>query len=136
MEYEAIKPGYVLTSNYHFFNEEGVYVFVAPDRGLLRHRKLRPTGKYGSIAWIPGNFLSGGARIVGAAAGTHYPLAIHSYERDTVAFQGIDGGGGDSAREDYAGCMSGVVKPLLRWGALFSPKEERSPLSAGKEASS
>ena len=34
--------------------------------------------------------------------------------------------GGDSARGDYAGPMSGVVRPLLRWSTQFTPHGRES----------
>ena len=43
------------------------------------------------------------------------------YELDAVAFQVIDSLDGDSARGDYAGRMTGVVRPLLQWSTQFSP---------------
>jgi lipopolysaccharide transport system ATP-binding protein len=67
MEYEVLKPGHVLVPNYHFFNEEGVYVFVASDHDPAWRRRPRPPGRYLSTAWLPGNFLSEGSVIVGAA---------------------------------------------------------------------
>ncbi len=115
MEYEVLQPGHVLVPNYHFFNEEGVYVFVASDHDPAWRQRSRPIGRYISTAWIPGNFLSEGSLIVGAAISTMDPVTVHFYERDAVAFQVIDSLDGDSARGDYAGPMPGVVRPLLRW---------------------
>ncbi len=136
MEYEVLKPGHVLVPNYHFFNEEGVYIFVASDHDPAWRRRPRPPGRYLSTAWLPGNFLSEGSLIVGAAISTLDPVTVHFYERDAVAFQVIDSLDGDSARGDYAGPMPGVVRPLLHWttqcnlksqGATTLPAQERVP---------
>jgi lipopolysaccharide transport system ATP-binding protein len=121
MEYEVLKPGYFLVPNYHFYNEEGICAFVASDFDPEWRRRPRPKGCYVSTVWIPGNFLSEGSLIVGAAISTINPVVIHFYERDAVAFQVVDSLDGDSARGDYVGPMPGVVRPLLRWTTQFSP---------------
>jgi len=133
MEYQVLKPGHVLVPNYHFFNEEGVCVFVASDLDPEWHRKPRLVGRYISTAWIPGNFLSEGRLTVGAAISTMDRLRVHFYEPDAVAFQVVDSLDGDSARGDYAGAMPGVVRPLLRCTTQFSPdaRETARPTTGG-----
>ncbi|MGI9164776.1 MAG: ABC transporter ATP-binding protein [Pyrinomonadaceae bacterium] len=121
MEYEVLKSGSMLVPNLHFYNEEGICVFVTGDYDPAWRGKSRPEGRYVSTAWVPGNLLSEGSLIVGMAVSTMNPVTIHFYERDAVAFQVIDSLEGDSARGDYAGSMRGVVRPLLRWTTSFSP---------------
>ncbi len=121
MEYEVLKSGHALAPNFHFFNEEGIYVFVAGDSDPAWRGKPRPAGYYISTAWIPGNLLSEGSLIVGAAISTVNPVIVHFHERDAVAFQVIDSLDGDSARGDYAAPLPGVVRPLLHWTTQFSP---------------
>ena len=70
---------------------------------------------------IPGNFLSEGALIIGAAINTMDPVKIPFFERDVVAFQVIDTMDGDSSRGDYAGPMPGMVRPMLNWTSQFRP---------------
>ena len=73
-----------------------------------------------STAWIPGNLLSEGSIIVGAALVSFgVPSVRHFYERDVVAFQVIDSLEGDTARGDYGGPIPGVVRPLLHWTNKF-----------------
>jgi len=115
MEYEVLKSGHVLVPNLHFFNEEGVYAFVVNEQGPTWRGKPKVPGHYISTAWIPGNFLSEGSMIVGAAISSMNPVIIHFYEKDAVAFQVIDSLDGDSARGDYAGPFPGVVRPMLKW---------------------
>ena len=122
MEYEVLKKGTVLVPNLHFFNEEGVGIFVAIDQDPAWRGKPRPEGLYVSNAWIPGNFLAEGTIVVGAAISTMSPIQGHFYETDAVAFQVVDSLDGDSARGDYAGPMPGVVRPLLRWTTRSCPK--------------
>jgi lipopolysaccharide transport system ATP-binding protein len=134
MEFEVLKPGHVLVPNYHFFNEEGVYVFVASDVDSVWRRRRRPAGHFVSTAWIPGNFLSEGSMIVGTAISTMDPVIVHFYERDAVAFQVIDSLDGDSARGDYAGPMPGVVRPLLRWTTEFNASSHEADAIAEETA--
>lgn len=122
MEFDVLKPGQVLVPNYHVLNEEGVYVFVASDHDPNWWRRPRPTGRYVSTAWIPGNFLAEGTLIIGAAVSTMDPVTIHFWERDAVSFQVVDSLDGDSARGDYAGRMPGIVRPLLKWTTKCIPR--------------
>jgi len=123
MEFEVLTPGHVLTPNYHFINDEGSYVFVASDNDPEWRRKPRPAGRYTSTAWIPGNLLSEGTLIVGAAVSTmDHPARSHFFEQDAVAFQVIDSMEGDSARGDYAGPLPGAVRPMLEWKTTFTPE--------------
>ena len=127
MEFEVIEAGHVLVPNYHFINQEGVCVFIATDHDPTWQRRPRPTGHYVSTAWIPGNFLSEGTLIIGAAVSTMDPVRVHFFERDIVAFQVIDSLDGDSARGYYAGPMPGIVRPLLNWTSQFSPSNSAPP---------
>ncbi len=129
MEYEVLRSGHILAPNYHFFNEEGVNVFIAGDHDPLWRRRPRPAGRYVSTAWIPGNFLAEGTVIVGVAVSTFDPVVIHFFERDAVAFQVIDSMDGDSARGDFGGPMPGVVRPILEWETQFVPSEEATPMA-------
>jgi len=115
MEYGVLQPGHVLVPAYHFLNEEGIYAFVSSDLDPAWWGKPRSVGRYVSATWIPGNFLSEGTLIVGAAVATMDPVRVHFYERDGIAFQVIDSLDGDSARGGFAGSMPGVVRPLLKW---------------------
>jgi homopolymeric O-antigen transport system ATP-binding protein len=115
IEFEVVKPGYILIPNIHVTNEQGVLVFIAADTDPDARRQPRPPGRYVSTAWVPGNFLAEGTMIVAAAVSTMDPVEIHFFERDAVAFQVIDKLEGDSARGDFAGTFPGVVRPMLRW---------------------
>jgi len=136
MEYEVLKPGHVLTPNYHFYNEEGVYVFIAGDLDPAWRRRPRPVGRFVSTAWVPGNLLSEGTLVVNAAISTitRSPSIGHFYERDAVAFQVVDTLDGDSARGDYAGPIPGIVRPLLHWTTQFSPDSPGTNTVVGETA--
>jgi len=115
MEYEVLKPGYVLVSDVGLTNQDGICAFYTLDCDPYWHRQPRPTGHYTSTAWIPGNYLAEGTLIVQANISTFAPYICHVEEDDAVAFHVIDTLDGDSARGDYAGKMYGVVRPLLNW---------------------
>lgn len=133
MEYEVLQSGHVLAPNYHFYNEEGVYSFVARETDPVWAGRARSVGRYVSTAWIPGNLLSEGPLFVGVAISTMDPVVIHFYERDAVAFQVIDSMDGDSARGEYAGPMPGVVRPLLEWSTrMISESEQPVTARAGE----
>jgi lipopolysaccharide transport system ATP-binding protein len=121
MEYEVLRPGYVLLATFGFSNEEGIFVFRTADQDPAWRRRPRPAGRYVSTAWIPGNFLSEGTLFVDVGLATMEPSLPQFHERDAVAFQVIDSLDGDSARGDYAGPFRGVVRPLLQWSTQFSP---------------
>jgi lipopolysaccharide transport system ATP-binding protein len=116
MEFDVLEPGHVLVPNYHFFNEEGLYLFVTHELDTRWRREARAAGRYASTVWIPGNFLAEGTLIVGAALSSYEPTpVVHFYERDAVAFQVIDSTDGNSARGDFGGSVPGVIRPTFQW---------------------
>jgi lipopolysaccharide transport system ATP-binding protein len=115
MEYQVIRGGTVLAPRFHFFNEEGTYLFVSIDVDPQWRGKPKPAGKYRSTAWIPGNLLAEGSVVVGVALWAADPAKVHFNERDAVAFHVVDSLEGGSARGDYAGPVPGPVRPLLKW---------------------
>src|SRR6266550_1600234 len=135
MEYEVLTPGHALMPHLHFHNEEGVYAFVAGDLDPEWRGRPRPTGRYVSTAWLPGNLLSEGTLFVGAAISTMSSLIAHFYERDAVAFQVVDSMDGDSARGDYAGPLPGVVRPMLQWTTRVVSVAGDSPAMVGLQSS-
>ncbi|MFZ5917480.1 MAG: ABC transporter ATP-binding protein [Chloroflexota bacterium] len=121
MEYEVLKPGYLLLPHYDLYNEQGILVFKTLDQDPAWLRRPRPEGYYTSTVWIPGNFLAEGTLYASAALVTLNPISLQYYERDAVTFRIIDAFEGDSARGDWSGTMAGVVRPLLEWKTQFNP---------------
>lgn len=115
MEYEVLQEGYVLMSYFHLLNEEGVNILVAHDTDPVWRRRPRPTGRYVSTAWIPGNFLAEGMLFVDAGLWTLDPDIHQFFERQVVAFQVFETLESDTARGGWAGPMKGAVRPLLQW---------------------
>jgi lipopolysaccharide transport system ATP-binding protein len=115
MEYVVLEDGYVVIPHFSVHNEGGLQLFSVVDTDSDWRGRRRPAGRYISTAWIPGNFLAEGTIIVGPAANTLHPNILHFHARDAVAFCVVDSFDGNSARGDFAGVLSGVVRPILRW---------------------
>src|SRR5690242_12090088 len=64
MEYDVLRPGYVLLPHYHLANEEGRRIFTTLDQDPAWRRRPRPVGRYTSTAWVPGNLFSEGTVFV------------------------------------------------------------------------
>jgi lipopolysaccharide transport system ATP-binding protein len=108
--------------NLHFYNEDGVYLFITSDAANLewwRTRRSRQLVR--STVRIPGNFLAEGRLTVTAAVSTMNPTVIHAIERDAIAFLLVDRSVGDGARGDWAEDWPGVVRPMLDWTVDTSP---------------
>lgn len=125
-EYEVLKDGSVLWPHFTLHNEEGVWVFVSFDMDMAWKRKPRKSGRYVSIGWIPGNFLSEGMMYIGAFMRSEHPKRMHFEVRHVIAFQVIDTIDGDSARADHPGRFPGIVRPKLRWTTPVSPAFPKS----------
>ena len=121
MEFEVIKPGYLLLPHFRLVNEQGQDVFITVDLDPDWRGRPRPTGRYVSTVWIPGNLLAEGMLFTNCYLITMNPDKVQFAEASTVSFYVIDSIEGDSARGDYSKQMLGVVRPLLKWSTEFSP---------------
>jgi homopolymeric O-antigen transport system ATP-binding protein len=123
MVYDVLRDGHVLVETYHVYNEAGTCVFVTLDLDPEWRGRSRPQGRFTSVAWVPGNFLSEGALLVSLGVSTHRPFKVHVYQQDAIAFHVTDTFDGDSARGDWDGSIPGVVRPLLKWSTTVAPFE-------------
>jgi lipopolysaccharide transport system ATP-binding protein len=117
VEYWTRAPGPLHPSvNLHFYNEEGVCLFVSNDWNdhSWRERRREP-GVVRATCRIPGNFLAEGGVLVTVAVSTYEPTIVHAIERDAVAFQVVDRSQGDGVRGLYANEWPGVIRPMLEW---------------------
>jgi len=115
MVYEVFRENFILLPHFHLVNESGTPVFVTLENDPNWKRKKRPKGCYTSRVVIPGNLLAEGVVYVSCCLLSMYPNVIQFVERQVIAFQVIDSLEGDSARGDWQGKLSGVVRPLLDW---------------------
>lgn len=119
IEFEVLKPNYVLLPHLGFWNEQGVCAFISLDSDPEWKGKPRPTGRYKSCVTIPGNFLAAGTMHLNLAICTLEPFHLFIHERGVVAFQILDSLDRSTARGDYTGGMLGVVRPLLEWNTQY-----------------
>jgi lipopolysaccharide transport system ATP-binding protein len=136
MEYDVIQPGFQLLPHFTVLNDRGQSVFITVDQDPEWRGRQRPTGRYTSTAWIPGNLLAEGMFYVSCYSITLNPETKQLAERSVIAFHVMDSLDGDSARGDYAKKFGGVVRPMLKWTTQFRPDgknslelSERDPLS-------
>ena len=123
MEYDVLDPGHVLLPNFQFFNDSGIHMFASHDLDPAWRRRRRPSGRYVSTVWVPGNLLSEGVFTVSVGMETVAPKLFQFYVHDAVTFRVIDTLDGDSARGDYLGKIDGVVRPRLEWTTDVLPHE-------------
>lgn len=133
MEYEVLEPGHLLAPNFHFFDNTGLHIFSTNDSDPCWRRQPRPTGRYFSTAWIPGNFLSDGMLIVGVALSTISPVKVHFFDPEAIAFRVRESSGSETARGDYEGEIRGVVRPKLSWNTEFVSDVLEDSLSSTRE---
>ncbi len=108
--------------NLHFYNDEGVCLFVTNDWSNRDWwTQPRRPGLVHATCRVPGNFLAEGRVTVTAAVSTYDPTVVHAVEWDAIAFQVVDRSEGDGVRGVYAADWPGVVRPMLEWDIAFEP---------------
>jgi lipopolysaccharide transport system ATP-binding protein len=123
MEYEVTEPGHELMGSYDFVNEEGIIMFTSLEQDPAWRGRRRPVGRYVSTAWIPGNLLAEGMVFVHVFLLSLNPSPRFQFKAlDAVSFRVVDTLEGDSSRGDFAGPVTGVVRPFLKWTTQFSPR--------------
>jgi lipopolysaccharide transport system ATP-binding protein len=116
MTYQVVKPGWSLIPNCHFYNEDGICIFISHAWDNEWRRTPKPPGLYKSTVTVPGNFLAEGIVTVGPAVTTYVPeMKVHGYAPEAIAFQVLDNDNGDNARGDYGGKFPGAVRPMFDW---------------------
>ena len=122
IEFDVLQAGCYLLPHFYLWNEEGIPILVSNDLDPEWRRRRRPAGRYVSTGWIPGNFLAEGTVLVDVAVVCLDPNIAEVVERSVIGFQVIDNMEGDSSRGDWAGPMSGVVRPMLEWTTQHHPE--------------
>jgi lipopolysaccharide transport system ATP-binding protein len=121
VEYEVLEPDRVFLPYIQFHTQDGVMAFESNDLDPKWRNRPRPCGRWLSIACIPGNLLSEGLLFASPGLITRDPASKQFIAREAVAFQIVDTLEGDSARGDWNGNFSGVVRPLLKWSTEYNP---------------
>ncbi len=132
MVYHALKPGYDFMVYFHLYNDQGIKVFTSLENDPSWRRKIRPIGRYRSVARIPGNLLSEGLFFISVGIYTLNPNIRRVKAPDAVAMHIIDDMEGHGARGDWAGNFAGVIRPLFHW----ETKMELEPSNDATKASS
>jgi lipopolysaccharide transport system ATP-binding protein len=130
MEYVVNKSGYVLMPLFMVSNQQGVRIFNPIDTDPAWRQRPRPQGRYISTAWIPGNFLTEGTIVIGAALTTVNPTIHQFTARDAIAVEitesQINGSNeGETARGAWKGDIPGVIRPLLSWETVHLEAREQ-----------
>jgi lipopolysaccharide transport system ATP-binding protein len=123
MEYDLLQPGYHLLPHYYLWNEEGIQILGANDLDPAWRGRRRPAGRYVTTSWIPGNFFAAGTIFVDAAIIAIDPIETQIHEQSVVAFQVIDNMEPDTSRGDWAGPVTGVVRPAFEWTTGYTPAD-------------
>jgi lipopolysaccharide transport system ATP-binding protein len=122
LEYEVLQPDFIFHPHFGLRNQDGVILFVAQDVDPAWRGRRRPTGRYVSTGWIPGNLLAEGAVSVSATLMTLAPETTHLWVMDVALFRVIDSlSAKDTARGDYPRPVPGVMRPLLKWTTSYTP---------------
>ncbi|MBN1947381.1 MAG: ABC transporter ATP-binding protein [Bradymonadales bacterium] len=125
VEYRCLQEGARLVPNLHFFNDNGICVFISHNNWDREwYRRPHPEGLFKSVCHLPGNYFAEGRFTIMAAVGTINPTETHAVCRDAVSFQVVDHSEGDGARGDLATSYGGIVRPLLEWGTTVMEKDE------------
>lgn len=132
LEFEVLKPGFILQPHFGLFNEEGVRLFVAVDQDPNWRKRPRPPGRYTCVSWIPGNLLAEGMMVVNTALWVLEPFRKLEFQcKDAVAFHLIDNMEGDTARGDWTSNMLGVIRPLLKWDTHYEAQRDMVSENSG-----
>lgn len=126
MEYEVLQDSPPLFSYFHLFNEEGVELFESFENDPYWRQRPRLPGRYVVRTQIPGNFLAEGIFYISPALRSLNPEIRRFRVGDAVAFHVVDSMDGDTARGDYSGGVSGVVRPLLQWKTTYQSLEVKT----------
>ncbi len=115
IKYRVKKGNKILQPAINLYNAKGINIFDSHDTNMEWRKAKKYPGFYESTVRIPGNFLSEGIVVIGAAILTPDPFFVHIHEKETIAFHICDEYHENSARGDYVGAFPGVVRPLLTW---------------------
>jgi lipopolysaccharide transport system ATP-binding protein len=116
INFDVIKPGYVLLPTFSLWSEDGICVLDAVDLDPEWRERNRPIGNYIATALIPGNMFGEVTFSVSTGMLTLQPKFSRQYRQtDVIKFRIIDSVNFDSARGDWTGNLQGFMRPKLKW---------------------
>jgi lipopolysaccharide transport system ATP-binding protein len=134
VEYDLLdaRPNLRPFANLHFFNDQGVCLFVSADTvNRDWYETERRAGAVRATCWIPGDLLNEGRVTVNAAVSSYDPTVVHARENDVVSFMVVDKNVGGGARGAHARDLPGALRPLLEWAVESDAKSAASGAKAG-----
>jgi len=119
MKYKLFRDNMRVYPNFHFFNSDGVCVFVCSDIALDRFCEYKnEKGVYLAKCFIPANFMNDNTYCVGLALTTVYPsVHVHFFEKEALLFKVTDPVEGTITRVNYSGPFPGEIRPVLPWSS-------------------
>jgi len=132
MEFEVQDTSLILFPVLGVRNEWGTEVLWATDTDTEWHGRIRPSGSYRVIAWIPPNFLEAGAMSVTAGVYSFVPRVEHFLEVGAVSFQAVDTLGPGTARGDFTGHIAAATRPKLEWTVEYNGERHQHSRSASQ----
>jgi len=116
IEYECLRAGHELLPAFSISNKESQILFSSIDIEPKWVGKERSPGRYVAEVTIPGNFFAEGTLLVNTAIRQWRPEdKLEFFAHDVASFQIVDNQEGDSARGQYSGDLTGLVRPKLEW---------------------
>ena len=120
IEYKVLQSGYMLLPNFQFYNEEGTHIFSTHDTDPEWRSRFRPAGNYSSWLHIPGNLLTAGSVRISLGMQTMEPEIYQFHLHDVITLEVVESYKENTARGNFKGKITGVVRPLLKWSTKFS----------------
>jgi lipopolysaccharide transport system ATP-binding protein len=115
IEYEVLQDGVILAPNLHFYDANGLCLFVSLDTDKAWHNCPRSRGLYRSTVWCPANYFNESSLVLNAAITQLKTMVVHVHEREVLALTLTDVLDNPHTRGDYHGAMPGVIRPHLSW---------------------
>ncbi|MGI9034430.1 MAG: ABC transporter ATP-binding protein [Pyrinomonadaceae bacterium] len=118
--YEVLEAGHFLIPAFHFYSQDGNYLFGLQDTAGEWRRREKGRGVYTSTVWIPENFFNEGAFVLDFAVSAHFPeTKVHVHEREIIGFEVVDNLNAGTTRGDYSGTIQGFIRPDFDWQTNF-----------------
>jgi len=118
IEYWNLKQGPQRIAGVHFWNDEGIKLFVSHDLNNREWRdKILPVSLIKSVCKVPSNIFSEGRIFATVEIDTFDGVAIdHVIAQNIVSFKVFDSDQGDSVKANLSH-WGGVVRPVLKWNS-------------------